>query len=89
MLYSLISLQGERDSLQFETDGEETEGARYSKNELKDGFKQIGDDIHQTVWKFTQEITKQENITHVIRRMLEELDKTFEVKDGRGIQWNL
>ena len=75
--------------MQFETDGEETEGAQYSKNELKDGFKKIGDDIHQTVWKFAQEVTKQDNKAHVIRKMLEELDKTFEVKDGKGIQRNL
>ena len=79
-------LQDERESLQFETtDGEEeTEGARYSKNELKDRFRNMGDNMQRQVEENAEKITRQENSANVMKELLEVFDGIFEVTEGRG-----
>ena len=80
-----LRLREERDNLQFEqTDGEESEGGRYGRQDFKDSFRRIGDKIQREVDKYTSRITLQEDPGQVIASLRQELNDLFDVKNGKG-----
>ena len=81
----MIRLREERENLQFEqTDGEESEGGKYGRQTIKDSYKRIGDLINREVKIAADRITREEDPSQVIAGLEQELDYTFDVKDGKG-----